>query len=308
MKTPTTRLLYSSPGIQTKDGARERKTKDSRTVPWTSEEDQTIKEIVKKHGPRRWAFVASQLPGRRSKQCRERWHNQLDPMINKHSWIDEEEWLLFLLQRQQGSRWARIAQVLQGRTDNSIKNHWNGRMKKKKIDFTFLFNRISSDAGHYYPGHVCPSDTPLQDGVESCSALLQRLIKEAVCALKAKQSELDWSQKRLHLDEDKENLMSLALQKRSSKTGLSPLEASTGCIGNEGSVLRDISFVMSNCKLKSDGFFETYSPLVLNPRRLLLAKESPCRRLDLNSQLEYDWQIDTASLGSDIDLSSILGE
>ena len=107
---------------------------------WTVGEDQLLTELVKEFGPSRCSFISVKIDGRVGKQCRERWHNHLNPKINKSDWTHKEEFLLFLSHKLFGSSWAEISKSFSGRTDNSIKNHWNSAMKRRKERFNDLFN------------------------------------------------------------------------------------------------------------------------------------------------------------------------
>lgn len=102
--------------------------------PWSKEEDKLVLSLVQRNGAQKWTNIAHYLPGRIGKQCRERWHNHLNPRIKKNDWSLEEELILYIQNRMHENKWAIIAQDLEGRTDNTIKNHWNSSMKKKIFD------------------------------------------------------------------------------------------------------------------------------------------------------------------------------
>lgn len=64
-------------------------------------------------------------------------------MIKRQAnWTPEEEWILYLLNRDKANKWADIANILEGRTDNTIKNHWNSSMKKRINDIKDEFEHI----------------------------------------------------------------------------------------------------------------------------------------------------------------------
>lgn len=83
----------------------------------------------------------------------------MNPRIKKINWSSEEEWILFLMHRKHSNKWADIAKVLDGRTDNTIKNHWNSSMKRKLSEMSrALETYIDNLINERYPSPDALSD------------------------------------------------------------------------------------------------------------------------------------------------------
>lgn len=100
--------------------------------PWSQEEDERLLRLVNSQGAHYWVRISHLLGTRSPKQCRERFHQNLKPSLNHKPISPEEGVLIEQLVGEMGKRWAEIARRLHGRSDNAVKNWWNGGMNRRR--------------------------------------------------------------------------------------------------------------------------------------------------------------------------------
>ena len=94
---------------------------DLRSRTFTRSDDLKLIELVGQFG-KRWRSISQCIPGKTSRQCRERYNNYICPDSCIIVWTDEEDQLLLKKYEQFGPQWSIILTFFSNRNVNQIKS------------------------------------------------------------------------------------------------------------------------------------------------------------------------------------------
>lgn len=95
-------------------------------------------QIMSEHENNDWVRISQHMHNRSPKQCRERYHQNLKPSLNKNPISEFEGLVIEHMVNEIGKRWAVIARQLDNRSDNMVRNWWNSRMNRQRHDLSIV--------------------------------------------------------------------------------------------------------------------------------------------------------------------------
>jgi hypothetical protein len=132
---------------------------------WTADEISKLKDAVQRHGRKDWVAIATLVPGRTKRQCRDRWLDLLDPSSDQVTrrtgkWTENEDSKLKdAVKRYDGKNWGAIAALVPGRAIGQCRHRWhnvldpsNGQVTRRTGKWTENEDSKLKDAVKTYDG------------------------------------------------------------------------------------------------------------------------------------------------------------
>jgi hypothetical protein len=101
---------------------------------WTKVDDNKLKDAVEKYGDENWDVISSLLPRRTKTQCWTRWHDSVDPKIDRKAprtgrWTqDEDDNLKEAAERYGGQNWEAVSMLVPSRTQRQCRDRWRNAL------------------------------------------------------------------------------------------------------------------------------------------------------------------------------------
>jgi hypothetical protein len=125
--------------------------KSGRNGKWTSDEDSTLKDAIKKYNGENWAAISALVPGRTKKQCWNRCRATSDSKKNQTTarmgtWTKEEVCTLKdAVKKHNGEDWAAISALVPGRTEKQCWHRWHDQLRSKTDETTARAGNWTTD-------------------------------------------------------------------------------------------------------------------------------------------------------------------
>ena len=112
---------------------------------WTNEEDKQLLKFHQIYG-NSWSKIAKKMKNRTGKQIRERFLNNFEKSVKKGKFMEQEDKLIIKWHKVFGNSWSKIAEKIEGRTGEMVKNRFystlkNYDLKKKEENSIFEINK-----------------------------------------------------------------------------------------------------------------------------------------------------------------------